>query len=728
MSSHFVRPALVVLSSTLVGCAVPVAAGDSIAEGESVAEVQSALAVTLDPRRSVVVTDVAILNRFSLAQVLQRLVTDAGSGQTPAQVLVDWATARRTACGTFNGFPEECANSGSSLDETAALNDPSLAFYKPIALTNRFDLASATGADCGEYRVAFSAASASMGPDANFLIFEARLPNPSPQLGLEGCRPVAQFWANLSTQANVNLRADALHSFYFSGLPGFMPVVDVSHYAGGAPVSGQIRLNARLTRTSWTFMEFRSVVTCDAACSLKLVKSTTKAVPFPALAGDVVAQPLASAFQSALLGSLSQVGSGLLANRLSDLSSNLADKFNIGRVDANQFTPVPGVIQSASPQFKAAIQSRLSALGSPLTSNQLLGRVQSLTCGGCHNFQSTTEEELGGGLSLPSNALNANPEMLSTQQETGPDGPRFLLKPVIATLFMPERLASLTQFVNSRSIASNLEAEANDGQAGVQFQACTDVGGGQNAGFISNGSFVQWSVNVPVAGNYAVTTRSATWATASLQILLDGKVVSPLSLPPTWSGSGAQFQTWRSFTSTRFPVSAGVHTLKILFTSGNQNLNYVRLQPPTSTSLVQNGTFASGGASWVTNLNSASISYAAGFGDFTINTATTNSWDVQLTQGLALSSGTVYTLCYDIKSNEAARTVRVSTDGSSDSAYANRGLDLSGIAVTTAWLTRSHTFAANLTDASSRIAFDFGRSASNVQIDNVKLFVGTACQ
>ena len=130
---------------------------------------------------------------------------------------------------------------------------------------------------------------------------------------------------------------------------------------------------------------------------------------------------------------------------------------------------------------------------------------------------------------------------------------------------------------------SQYEAESNAGQAGVQFETCADTGGGQDAGFISNGSYIQWTVNAPTAGAYTVTTRSATWATASLQVSIDTVLQASLSLPSTWNGSGAQYQTWGSFTTSTFNLSAGSHTLRVTFTSGSQNLNWIKLNPAAQT-------------------------------------------------------------------------------------------------------------------------------------------------
>jgi hypothetical protein len=68
--------------------------------------------------------------------------------------------------------------------------------------------------------------------------FEAVLPNPQPELGLEGCRPVANFWASLSSEPDAMARATRLESFYFTGLTGFSPVVSANNYGNNATRRG----------------------------------------------------------------------------------------------------------------------------------------------------------------------------------------------------------------------------------------------------------------------------------------------------------------------------------------------------------------------------------------------------------------------------------------------------------------------------------------------------------
>ena len=139
--------------------------------------------------------------------------------------------------------------------------------FIPIGLFNRFDLAPSDGANCGEYRIVFGKRSAGAPPpgnNRNLIIFEAQLQNPNPGCGMDGCRPVAQFWANLSTIANPLVRQAELQRFYFTGLPGFSPVFDWKNYSGP---KGQIRSNQFMTAVSgqpWQLKEYKLRRDCSA--------------------------------------------------------------------------------------------------------------------------------------------------------------------------------------------------------------------------------------------------------------------------------------------------------------------------------------------------------------------------------------------------------------------------------------------------------------------------------
>jgi hypothetical protein len=115
-----------------------------------------------------------------------------------------------------------------------------------------------------------------------------------------------------------------------------------------------------------------------------------------------------------------------------------------------------------------------------------------------------------------------------------------------------------------------LEAETNDGMFGVQFEGCSE--GGQNAGWIDGGDYIEWRIDVPSTGSYVVTSRSATTGAASLNVLVDGANKATLNM--TASGG---WQNWADFSTSAFSMNAGTRTLRIAFTSGNQNMNNVRV-------------------------------------------------------------------------------------------------------------------------------------------------------
>ena len=139
----------------------------------------------------------------------------------------------------LNGFPNICRPVEGA--QANAANATNINSYSAIGLFNRFDLAPSDGLNCGEYRIVFGKTGGGAG--RNFIIFEAALPNPRRDLGLEGCRQVQAFWRDLSNTPDLNARATALRGFYFAGLPGFSPVLHMEHFGFNFAGVGQIRVN-----------------------------------------------------------------------------------------------------------------------------------------------------------------------------------------------------------------------------------------------------------------------------------------------------------------------------------------------------------------------------------------------------------------------------------------------------------------------------------------------------
>ena len=252
--------------------------------------------ITIDPRRSLAVTEVAIVSTFSLSEVLNQLAAQSTvSGLTGVLMFRQLWDTQNPAPGvgpgphcndqlvasqpSLNSFPYGCRPTEGAQANLAQVN---LSRYSAIGLFNRFDLAPSDGADCGEHRIIFARTA---GGGRNFIIFEAVLPNPQPELGLEGCRPVANFWRDLSTNDDVASRAAALRGFYLDGLPGFLPVVHIDNYGntGLSRPTGQVRTN-QFMQSPWMLREFKLQKSCGSfGCNARFIPVTDKTNPFGGL-------------------------------------------------------------------------------------------------------------------------------------------------------------------------------------------------------------------------------------------------------------------------------------------------------------------------------------------------------------------------------------------------------------------------------------------------------------
>lgn len=502
-------------AAALSGCAAEApdegAAGEaphSERAGLGLAEVQQALGpgALVDARRSLAVTDTAALAPFTLTAVLDQLIAQSGASLTAAQLFRQlWDTQNAAPgqpdlpnhahCsdngGTLNGFPYPCrTGDGQQALPAGAIT---IASYAPIGLYNRFDLAPLDGSNCGEYRAVFGKLPG-QGPGRSFIIFEAVLPNPRPDLGLEGCRPVANFWRDQTSAAlSGATRASQLRTFYFTGLPGFRPVFHVDHYGGSSTGLGQVRTN-QFVQVPWLLREFKLVRICfggsSTNCPPRFVPSTVKVNPFGNLFNPASAHPLAAAFQSAFLNQVPL----LAINNLNTFTMATEAQFNVGQSDSQTGGAIDNYVAQlgAGPSaFRTAIQARLTSIGSPLTPDQIVARALTQSCAGCH--QRSNGANLGGGLVWPpsdSSGFVHNSEFT----EVGPDGPRFRISPALTATFLPRRKVVLEAFLNKLRTAASGRAGlthvaafhdsvyfAETGASGPPSQQITKVSAGGSA-------------------------------------------------------------------------------------------------------------------------------------------------------------------------------------------------------------------------------------------------------
>src|SRR4051812_30408325 len=335
-------------------------------------------------KRTVVITDPAVLNHatlgFSLGRTLGNIVrTTPNMVDSPAERIALLTTLIRSfrAIGHVNSdsqvtFPVPVRAAEAALDPIALLDPANPNGMKPVGLFNRYDLAPADFKTCGEHRIVYAKNSASP-IDRFFIIFEAALDNPKPDLGAEGCRPIAQFWDSLKGKTGNDL-ATALSKFYYDGLaPGIEPVVHFTNY--GLPF-GQVRGNL-FKQQPWQLREWRISLAADGAPVFTPV--TVKTNPFPPLYGGPVSgensgiAALRPAFQAELVSGrvpeLVSVDQGGIVNPeaavdlLFQLGAAFAPKYN-GFESTSQIPPGnddPRTLATAA--LKGKITQRLNQIG-----------------------------------------------------------------------------------------------------------------------------------------------------------------------------------------------------------------------------------------------------------------------------------------------------------------------------------------------------------------------------
>lgn len=120
-----------------------------------------------------------------------------------------------------------------------------------------------------------------------------------------------------------------------------------------------------------------------------------------------------------------------------------------------------------------------------------------------------------------------------------------------------------------------IQAENWCQMSGVKTENTSDAGDGLNVGYIDNGDWMTYSVNVPAAGTYKVSYRIASQAGGG-QIQLEraggSPVFSNINVPPT-----GNWQTWQTI-SHNVVLPAGDQAIAISAISGGFNLNWLKIE------------------------------------------------------------------------------------------------------------------------------------------------------
>ena len=475
-SACWVRTKLSALAATALvtglGC------GDTTPDLSPHSSATEPLVTAVDIRRSLVVTEVSMLEGFSLERVLGQLAAQSGvPGLTPKKLFQQWWDIFNPKPGlglgphcddqvdaslgpVLNGFPFTCRPAPS---EGAQANcNPfaagSSCAYIPIGLFNRFDLAPENGAFCGEYRIVYAKASGVLlTDDRNLLIFEAAMPNPLPLLGLEGCRPVAQFWANLTNVGDPEARASLLEGFYFNGLlgiPSFPPVIHIANFGDNAAGRGQIRSNQFsnfINPKMWSLREFKLKRSCGllACSSMRLSPVTVKNNPYGPLFDPALVHAKASAFQAFFPGQLGN----LSGSTLPTINFEVPDSYDSAQSQAsgleNSYVTHFGLLSGA---LRSALSTALASAGSTLTPDNVVARAQAASCAGCHRLSNNAD--LGDGITWPPSLGFTHVTERETEVVDGET--RYVLSDALANHFLPHRKEVLDAYLDHNLVLALL--------------------------------------------------------------------------------------------------------------------------------------------------------------------------------------------------------------------------------------------------------------------------------
>ena len=167
--------------------------------------------------------------------------------------------------------------------------------------------------------------------------------------------------------------------------------------------------------------------------------------------------------------------------------------------------------------------------------------------------------------------LNAGTHMLRIHTDTGWFNLNWIL------IQAGEPLPSLTIEAEDFDAYWDSTAENEGGEyrsTGVDIEPTTDAGGGYNVGWMAEGEWLEYTIEVASGGTFTADARVASiWNATMLRLEIDGVPGASLSVPNTGS-----WQSWQTVHTPAFHLDAGVHRVRVVTDTGGLNLNKIILQ------------------------------------------------------------------------------------------------------------------------------------------------------
>jgi len=157
----------------------------------------------------------------------------------------------------------------------------------------------------------------------------------------------------------------------------------------------------------------------------------------------------------------------------------------------------------------------------------------------------------------------------------------------LASIFKIKALILLASFIltNSALACDNsvqpsgnflIQAECFESFDGVELETTTDIGGGQNVGYIDAFDSMTYSLNIPTTGNYLFQYRTASLygSDPGFSVYVNDQIVDSFSIPST---NG--WQNWQTQDGRVINLTSGSNTIKFVAFSSGMNLNWFSLSP-----------------------------------------------------------------------------------------------------------------------------------------------------
>lgn len=128
---------------------------------------------------------------------------------------------------------------------------------------------------------------------------------------------------------------------------------------------------------------------------------------------------------------------------------------------------------------------------------------------------------------------------------------------------------------NNTGFSLTVQAEKYSTMQSIGLENTTDIGGGQNVGWIDAGDWMTFnSITIPASGNYNIEYRVASPnSTGKLSLDLNGGSIKLGERTIPYTGG---WQTWTSVSQTVY-INTGTYNLGIFAQTGGWNLNWFRI-------------------------------------------------------------------------------------------------------------------------------------------------------